>query len=288
MISMKKFWLLLTVLLITSCNRIVMTDYELIDSGVIEKIDYDAVMVSIVSANDSVARTWMPKRMFDGLSLRGLYYTDSLKVGDKCFVYDNGDEPLISKVSIQDAKVINDAMCRHYWNELLVSERLITMVALALVVMGFWVFSPNNNKCIFIGLVLILVTTVFAVVWMNPNRKLEKIGDGILTEISGKRFVIDNKMVYYSYQKDVFRKETLNVGDKVQIYRYGRHRSGVRENVFISSCVFNEATLVKSQIYPEVILKTWGIYWVLLFVVGLVLAPLGISYRRRKNRQRKA
>ena len=34
---MKKFLLLLTVLLITSCSRIVMTDYELIDSGVIEK-----------------------------------------------------------------------------------------------------------------------------------------------------------------------------------------------------------------------------------------------------------
>lgn len=284
---MKKFLLLLTVLLITSCSRIVMTDYELIDSGVIEKVDYDAVSVSIVSNKDKVSRTWMPKRMFDGLSLRGVYYTDSLKVGDKCFVYDNGDEPIISKVSIQDAKVINDALSRHYWKELLVSERLVTMIALAFVVMAFWLFSPNSNKYIMIGLVLFLGATAFAVIWMNPNRKLEKVGEGMLTEISGKRFVVDNKTVYYSYPKDVFRKEPLYVGEKVQVYRYGRYRSGVRENIFISKSVFNEDTLKKSQIYPEVLLRTWGLYWALLLVAGVLLTPFRISYQRKKARKAK-
>lgn len=264
-----------------------MTDYELIDSGVIEKVDYDAVSVSIVSNKDKVSRTWMPKRMFDGLSLRGVYYTDSLKVGDKCFVYDNGDEPIISKVSIQDAKVINDALSRHYWKELLVSERLVTMIALAFVVMAFWLFSPNSNKYIMIGLVLFLGATAFAVIWMNPNRKLEKVGEGTLTEISGKRFVVDNKTVYYSYPKDVFRKEPLYVGEKVQVYRYGRYRSGVRENIFISKSVFNEDTLKKSQIYPEVLLRTWGLYWALLLVAGVLLTPFRISYQRKKARKAK-
>ncbi len=284
---MKKFWLLLTVLLITSCSRIVSTDYELIDSGVIETVDYDAVSVSIVSDKDSVCRSWFPKKAYDALSLQGLEYTDSLKVGDKCFVYDKGDEPLISKVSIQDAKVINDALSRHYWKELLVSERLVTMIALAFVVMAFWLFSPNSNKYIMIGLVLFLGATAFAVIWMNPNRKLEKVGEGTLTEISGKRFVVDNKTVYYSYPKDVFRKEPLYVGEKVQVYRYGRYRSGVRENIFISKSVFNEDTLKKSQIYPEVLLRTWGLYWALLLVAGVLLTPFRISYQRKKARKAK-
>ena len=287
-ISMKKFLLLLMVLLITSCNRIVMTNYELIDSGVIETVDYDALKVSIISDKDSVCRIWFPKRAYDGLSLRLLHYTDSLKVGDRCFVYDKEDEPLISKVSIQDAKVINEALSRHYWSELFVSVRLITLIVLAFVVMGFWLFSPNNGQCIFVGIMLFFITTAIAVVWMAPNRKLEKVGDGTLTEISGKRFVIDNKTVYYSYPKDVFKKEAIHVGEEVQVYRYGKYRSGVRENIFISKCAFNDATLEKSQIYPEILLKTWGLYWALLLVAGGVLAPFSISYRRRKKRQQQS
>ena len=72
------------------------------------------------------------------------------------------------------------------------------------------------------------------------------------------------------------------------MYRYGRHRSGVRENIFISKCAFNDATLEKSQIYPEVLLKTWGLYWAFLVVAGGVLAPFSISYRRRKKRQQQS
>ena len=287
-ISMKKFWLLLTVLLITSCSRIVSTDYELIDSGVIETVDYDAVSVSIVSDKDSVCRSWFPKKAFDGLSLLGLGYTDSLKVGDKCFVYDKGDEPLISKVSIQDAKAINEALCRHYWNELLSLQRLIILVVLAFVVMALVLFTPDNYGYTLIRVMLLFAATAFAVLGMAPNRKLEKVGDGVLTEISGKRFVIDNKTVYYSYPKDVFKKEALSVGEKVQIYRYGRSSSGVRENIFISKCVFDDVTLAKDQIYPEVLVKTWGLYWAMLLVVGFLLALFRIFYRRRKNSENEA
>ena len=94
---------------------------------------------------------------------------------------------------------------------------------------------------------------------------------------------------YLSSPKDVFNGETLEAGKAVNVYRYGKHRSGIRENIFLSRSSFNEATLKKAQIYPEIFLKTVGLYWGLLLVSGGVILPFWAGrekLRRKKTQQR--
>ena len=81
----------------------------------------------------------------------------------------------------------------------------------------------------------------------------------------------------------------LEAGKAVNVYRYGKHRSGIRENIFLSRSSFNEATLKKAQIYPEIFLKTVGLYWGLLLVSGGVILPFWAGrekLRRKKTQQR--
>ena len=257
---MNRIIFLLAVLTFASCSRIVTKDYELLDSGTVAEIDNVEGKMGIASNRDGVCREWFPETMRDGLSVWGICYADSLAVGDKCYVYDGGDKPVISKVSVADAQRINRALCRQYWKELLISERLIVCVLMALATMAFWLFSPNSGKCIGVGFVLILATTAAAVAWMAPGRKLEKVGSGVITGVEKKRFTLDGKTIYYlSSPKDVFNGEMLEAGKAVNVYRYGKHRSGIRENIFLSRSSFNEATLKKAQIYPEIFLKTVGL-----------------------------
>lgn len=126
--------------------------------------------------------------------------------------------------------------------------------------------------------------------WMAPGRKLEKVGSGVITGVEKKRFTLDGKTIYYlSSPKDVFNGETLEAGKAVNVYRYGKHRSGIRENIFLSRSSFNEATLKKAQIYPEIFLKTVGLYWGLLLVSGGVILPFWAGrekLRRKKTQQR--
>ena len=156
---MNRIIFLLAVLTFASCSRIVTKDYELLDSGTVAEIDNVEGKIGIASNRDGVCREWFPETMRDGLSVWGICYADSLAVGDKCYVYDGGDKPVISKVSVADAQRINRALCRQYWKELLISERLIVCVLMALATMAFWLFSPNSGKCIGVGFVLILATT---------------------------------------------------------------------------------------------------------------------------------
>lgn len=117
-----------------------------------------------------------------------------------------------------------------------------------------------------------------------------KVGSGVITGVEKKRFTLDGKTVYYlSSPKDVFNGETLEAGKAVNVYRYGKHRSGIRENIFLSRSSFNEATLKKAQIYPEIFLKTVGLYWGLLLVSGGVILPFWAGrekLRRKKTQQR--
>lgn len=66
----------------------------------------------------------------------------------------------------------------------------------------------------------------------------------------------------------------------------GKRRSGIRENIFLSRSSFDEATLKKTQIYPEIFLKTVGLYWGLLLVSGGVILPFWVG--RKKLRRKKA
>ena len=165
---MNRIIFLLAVLTFASCSRIVTKDYELLDSGTVAEIDNVEGKMGIASNRDGVCREWFPETMRDGLSVWGICYADSLAVGDKCYVYAGGEKPVISKVSVADAQRINRALCRQYWKELLISERLIVCVLMALATMAFWLFSPNSGKCIGVGFVLILATTAAAVAWMAP------------------------------------------------------------------------------------------------------------------------
>ena len=177
---MNRIIFLLAVLTFASCSRIVTKDYELLDSGTVAEIDNVEGKIGIASNRDGVCREWFPETMRDGLSVWGICYADSLAVGDKCYVYDGGDKPVISKVSVADAQRINRALCRQYWKELLISERLIVCVLMALATMAFWLFSPNSGKCIGVGFVLILATTAAAV---YAGRQ-----DGLLPFFAKRRF----------------------------------------------------------------------------------------------------
>ena len=107
---MNRIIFLLAVLTFASCSRIVTKDYELLDSGTVAEIDNVEGKMGIASNRDGVCREWFPETMRDGLSVWGICYADSLAVGDKCYVYDGGDKPVISKVSVADAQRINRAL----------------------------------------------------------------------------------------------------------------------------------------------------------------------------------
>ena len=123
---MNRIIFLLAVLAFASCSRIVTKDYELLDSGTVAEIDNVEGKMGIASNRDGVCREWFPETMRDGLSVWGICYADSLAVGDKCYVYDGGDKPVISKVSVADAQRINRALCRQYWKEALSNTADIT------------------------------------------------------------------------------------------------------------------------------------------------------------------
>ncbi len=283
---MKEIIFLLAAMFFASCNRIVTANYEAIDYGVIEDVNYSEGKISITSSRDSMTRNWFPAVMRDGLSLNGIIYSDSLRVGEKVFVYDDRDTPIVSKVSVRDAQMINKALCRQYWKEFTASERLIAFILTALMTMGFWLFSPNNEKCTALGIVLILATTAGMVFWMAPGRMLEKVGSGKITKIEQKRFTLDDKSVYYAASpKDIFTGRQLTAGMNANVYRYGKRRDNIRESAFVSVENFDGATLGMIQIYPEIMLKTILLYWGLLFLSGTAIMPFTGKWKKQKTKK---
>ena len=90
-------------------------------------------MVSVTSRKDSICREWFPETVWDDLSLWGVCYTDSLVAGDTCYVYDDGNKPLISKVSVAEAKLVNEALCSLHLARLLTFGELGVLILMAMV-----------------------------------------------------------------------------------------------------------------------------------------------------------
>ncbi len=294
LISMHKIMLLLTILLFVSCSRIVTADYELLDEGVITAIDKEKGMVSVTSRKDSICREWFPETVWDGLSMRALAYTDTFNIGDKCYVYEDGDKPLISKVSVADAKQVNAFLSRWYWRDLFTAGQIGVWVLLALMVHLAFVFPVKDETTATVYFMLTFFALAVAVARKEPGRTLEKLGAGVITQIDGARVTLDGQKVYFvAAMEDIADKQTLEKGQSVYVYGYGVYHldgkliSGSGEDIFMSRRKLCPAALDKQQIYPEIMLRTSGLYLLVQAIVSGALS-VGLVYLvplfRRKDK----
>ena len=273
---MKKIlFLLFAVLFLTSCSRIITKDYEVVDRGIISSIDYQNYKVT-VEYKKGLFHEWLVQNPFDGFSLIGIAYTDSLQVGDKCFVYKSeSNETLISKINLNDAKIVNKALFKFYWQSLLFSEWFLFLLLMAILVTVIVLFVSRKK----LNVLLIAITTGVAVVGMSPGRKMVKINEGRISKIENDCVFVDDKAVYNTTVNDLFSKKTLSLGQNVVVYSYqhGETRNsmpGYRRDIFLTNRNFDDGTLKVRQIYPEVTLYTTLVYWFMLAIIWLICKPL--------------
>ena len=292
LISMHKIMLLLTILLFVSCSRIVTADYELLDEGVITAIDKEKGMVSVTSRKDSMCREWFPETVWDGLSVWGVCYTDSLVAGDKCYVYDDGNKPLISKVSVAEAKLVNEALCSLHWERLLTFGELGVWILMAMVAsIGIFLclfYFKDLGMAVFACLCIVAFTTMYAVFSQSFACKLGKIDCGEITQIEdGTRIVLDGKTVYYaSLLTDFLDDEPLKPGQKAYIYEYGiLFDDSASNEILASKRDVSPYVLEKSQVYPEIVLKSAGIYLALLIGWSAVFGAIAANSKGRNSKR---
>lgn len=273
---MKKIlFLLFAVLFLTSCNRIITKDYEVVDRGIISSIDYHNYKVT-VEYRSGLFHEWLVQNPFDGFSLRGIAYTDSLQVGDKCFVYKSEDnETLISKVNVNDAKIVNKTLFKFYWRSLLFSEWFLVLLLMAILVTVIVLFVSRKK----LNVLLIAITTGVAVIGMSPGRKLVKIDEGRISRIHNNCVFVNDQTVYSTSVNDLFSEKPLSFGQKVVVYSYqcGETQNSIgasRRDIFLSTYNFDDVTLDVGQIYPEVTLYTALVYWFMLSAFWLICKPL--------------
>ena len=273
---MKKIlFLLFAVLFLTSCSRIITKDYEVVDRGIISSIDYQNYKVT-VEYKKGLFHEWLVQNPFDGFSLIGIAYTDSLQVGDKCFVYKSeSNETLISKINLNDAKIVNKALFKFYWQSLLFSEWFLFLLLMAILVTVIVLFVSRKK----LNVLLIAITTGVAVVGMSPGRKMVKINEGRISKIENDCVFVDDKAVYNTTVNDLISKKTLSLGQNVVVYSYqhGETRNsmpGYRRDIFLTNRNFDDGTLKVRQIYPEVTLYTTLVYWFMLAIIWLICKPL--------------
>ena len=291
---MKQIMFLLAAILFASCSRIATADYELLDEGVITAIDKENKAISVVSGKDSVCREWFFGTIYDGLSMRALAYTDTFNIGDKCYVYEDGDKPLISKVSVADAKQVNAFLSRWYWRDLFTAGQIGVWVLLALMVHLAFVFPVKDETTATVYFMLTFFALAVAVARKEPGRTLEKLGAGVITQIDGARVTLDGQKVYFvAAMEDIADKQTLEKGQSVYVYGYGVYHldgkliSGSGEDIFMSRRELCPAALDKQQIYPEIMLRTSGLYLLVQAIVSGALS-VGLVYLvplfRRKDK----
>lgn len=280
---------LLAAILFASCSRIATADYELLDSGVIAGVDKENRAISVVSGKDSVCREWFPGTIYDGLSMRALAYTDTFNIGDKCYVYEDGDKPLISKVSVADAKQVNAFLSRWYWRDLFTAGQIGVWVLLALMVHLAFVFPVKDETTAGVYFLLTVFALAVAVARKEPGRTLEKLGAGVITQIDGARVTLDGQKVYFvAAMEDIADKQTLEKGQSVYVYGYGVYLlDGKLIDIFMSRRKLCPAALDKQQIYPEIMLRTSGLYLLVQAIVsGAVVFALVylVPLFRRKDK----
>lgn len=280
---------LLAAILFASCSRIATADYELLDSGVIAGVDKENKAIRVVSGKDSVCREWFPGTIYDGLSMRALAYTDTFNIGDKCYVYEDGDKPLISKVSVADAKQVNAFLSRWYWRDLFTAGQIGVWVLLALMVHLAFVFPVKDETTATVYFMLTFFALAVAVARKEPGRTLEKLGAGVITQIDGARVTLDGQKVYFvAAMEDIADKQTLEKGQSVYVYGYGVYLlDGKLIDIFMSRRKLCPAALDKQQIYPEIMLRTSGLYLLVQAIVSGALS-VGLVYLvplfRRKDK----
>ncbi len=280
---MKKIlFLLFAVLFMTSCSRIITKDYEVVDRGVISSIDYHNYKVTL-EYRSGLFHEWLVQNPFDGFSLKGLAYVDSLQVGDRCFVYKSKDnETLISKVNVNDAKIINKALFNFYWRSLLFSEWFWGLLFMAILMVAITMFVARKKVSVF----LFVITTGVAIVGMSPGRKLVKIDEGQISKIHNNCVFVDDKTVYSTSVNDLFSEKPLSLGQNVVVYSYQRGETqnsigSCRRDIFLSLRNFDEITLKVGQIYPEIMLYSALVYWFMLLILWLICKPIVRIFFRR-------
>lgn len=268
-------------LVFTSCSRIVSVDYPLLDKGTVQSVDRNNCQITVVSNRDSMYRVWTPETYMDGLSVRGIGYTDSFTVGDVCYVYDGGDKPIVSKVSISDAKKINAALCEHFNKNSIPSLQAVAFVLFsAFVIPFFWLaFKQDKRACFFV----LLVTFVLASFLYFPGRTLETVDSGTITAIEQNRYILDGKRVYYaSSEQDIFNGGKLSDGMAVTVYCYGDKH--MRNEVFLSRSSFSETLLKMPQPYPEIMLRSIVLYGMSLLAVATLFYLVSLTGKRKENK----
>lgn len=271
---MKKIILMLALMCIlcTSCARVVTADYYEIFSGMISKLDEKSNQIEITNAKGDT-KTWSSDDMEDDL-LYSYMVDDDFVVGDDVYVYSNDGDILISKVSVVDAKKINDYLFG------LISFKALGIFLLVVIAVAFICGKISNklryaNSSTFVSVLalwgeLLLCACMFVTLTAlcYSGCRLWYNGDGVIKEVVDDKITLENgrsfKVLDMRYLTD--EGEMAKVGDKVDVYCYSSvsKEEGTKDDGYflLANKKITEATIRTEQTYP-----LFNVYSILLILV---------------------
>ena len=273
-------FLALFTVLSASCSRMVSTDYEVMQHGMITAVDSVGYNLTVRSlATDSV-RIWYVDQLFtDLLSLRGVGYCETIATGDTVYVYRDGGEIFASKCSLADVKDLNKSLCSYYWQN--IAEKWYWFLLIFGIIALFMAdVIKGDFLCAFalvIGFFLTLGLTGF-------SGQLEAVPSGVgkITKITADYVALDsNRMVSYATLADLKAHQPVKVGQEVILYSITYVDS---RKIFFSSRELNKQAIAASQTYPEIWLKSTLFFCFGIFVMQIPFYYLKRWWDKRKNR----
>lgn len=268
--KIKKLCVLAVLLmLLTSCSRIVHTDYELVDYGTIVSIDKKEQRITIHSALNNKQISWFVTNCeFDYLSKRGLGYTKKLVYHDKVNIYQNGKEFFATTLDVRDAQNINKALTTYYWQHLAENwDGILIALIIIFIILYIINYTCNISRALWVMVFIWGITLLTSFSLGNIGAVFTPSSEGKITKITPTYVTLNDKYVCpYATLEDISTHVPVKVGQQVNTYSYNIDESSIKSPIFFSTHKLNENTLKSYQSYPENLLMTS-----ILIIVAIIL-----------------
>lgn len=250
--------------LLSSCSRIISTDYELAEHGIITAIDAKTNTLTVLSLQDDTSKEWLTSSTCDELTLNVLHYTKVLNIGDTIYLYHNGKNFLPTRCNIDDAKEINRMLCKYYWQNVPIAG-LIILVAFILLT-ALFVKKIKDRQSIFVQSIATFTILYFlAVTVLNAGHRLYPLKEGTVTNLTADKITLDKSFTFPCYKlTTVTPKNGLKAGQYVHLYSYAPTNQAHNGSIFVCTKKLNAQALTAWQAYPEIWFKTMVLCLIIL------------------------
>lgn len=291
--TIKQFCLLAFMLVfVSSCSRIVHTDYERLDHGEILSIDSVKMGLTVHSFLTGDSVLWFTSSPdIDRLSMWGLEYHRRVSVGDTVTIYLDNGQFFATLCDIKDAQDINQSLVSYYWEDIANNWYIFVLATLILGVVFSGIykrvhqFSPDFQAGLMVAVAAISYSVFLT--YCNCGSTLSQMNKGRITDITPLYVEIDNAhRMPYATLDDISTHRPVKVGQDVVVYAYGLNSKLDRN--FFSTRELNVEAVKASQSYPENFLMTSVLFVIAILVgSGLFLFPNRWLEQRKEKKQSK-